>query len=126
MSIDVRWFDTERSSLYYEFVGKWTWEELYGAIAEGERMGDGTTQKLHVIVDVRRSQYVPMLTAEHLSKVALITTESPALHGMVMVGAGHFVRLMFDIFKRIHPVAAERYRFVDTVDDLKALITAIH
>jgi hypothetical protein len=125
MGINVRWLDSRESDLYYEVVGKWTWDDLYRAVGEGIRLSAPSEPFTHVIIDVRRSQYVPLLTADHLSKVATLTDVSCASSGMVLVGAGHFVRLMFDIFRRIHPVSAARFRFVDTLDDLPTVMQTI-
>lgn len=124
MAIQVRWFDDTRTSVYYEFVSKWTWDELYSAVSEGIRLYGGSDRPAVLIVDMQRSQYVPMLTADHLSKVATLSTLTCARNGLLLVGAGHFVRLMFDIFRRIHPVAAERYQFVDSLDDARRQLTA--
>jgi hypothetical protein len=122
MSIDVRWFGSNQNCLYYEIVGKWTWDDLYRAIAEGIRLSAAKEQPLYIIADMRRSQYVPMLTAEHLSKVATLSSDQNVGGGLILLGAGHFVRLMFDIFRRIHPLAAERYRFADTLEELDGLL----
>ena len=122
MGITVRWFDESNSTLWYEFVGKWTWDDLYSAISEGIRLSAGVIESVNSIIDMRRSQYVPMLSADHLSKVATLSLMSCSEAGVLMVGAGHFVQLMFDIFRRIHPLAAERYRFVETLDDARAAV----
>lgn len=120
MGISVRWFD--QTNLYYEFVGKWTWEELYTAAAEGMRMAARSRHIGCVVIDMRQSQYVPVLTAEHLARVAGFSGGEYAPSSMIFLGAGHFVRLMFNIFQRIHPQAAQRFRFAETLDDLRLML----
>ncbi|NWF70546.1 MAG: hypothetical protein HXY40_15770 [Chloroflexi bacterium] len=53
MGVQVYWEDNEQTLLRYDFVGKWTWSDLYNALALGLKMEMLVTNRVDVLIDMR-------------------------------------------------------------------------
>lgn len=123
MTITTRWYDDEKRAVYCLFEGKWTWDELFKAFAETDELAESVDYPVKVVIDVHRTQHVPVLSPTAMSKLASLTNNrTEKVAGMVFTGARGFVKAMYDVFSRIYPKAAEKYQFADTVDELEAII----
>lgn len=122
MSITVNWSDEQKSELIYHIQGKWTWDELFAAIDEATHLLDTINHRVNLIIDVSESLFMPPLSVANLRRVANAPTMSHPNTGLlILVGANQFIKIMFQVFSRLFPHAASRYRLIDTIENAKAL-----
>lgn len=123
MAINVKWADESQSAIVYELKGKWTWDELFIAIDEAVQLLDSINHSVNIIIDVSESQYTPPLSVANLRRVANAPTMShPNTQLLILVGANQFIKIMFQVFSRLFPHAASRYRMMKTLEEALSVV----
>jgi hypothetical protein len=120
MSVTVSWDNQQHTALRFDYEGEWTWEEWYAAMDEAETVINLHGDIVHFIHNVGNSMYLP--------KNAMTNFKQNAIHFHAMVGMtfivsdNHFIKVMFNTFKRFAREWAARYHFVATVDEARQMI----
>ncbi len=118
MTVNVTWFNEEKTLIHYDFEGRWTWEDLYKAIDDALALLNSVTHRVDIFLDTSNSVSVPNLNVAGLRRVASAPTATHPNTGIfVMVGLKSFIRIAFDIFARIYPRAIRQYRIAISIED---------
>ena len=126
MPITVEWFTDEKTVIHYEYKGKWTWEELYNAIAISNKMIDTVEGVVDTIIDLRQSSMVPANVFSH-GKQALANAH-PRQGKMVIVGAHRFILTLYDTFVKVYNRPGEKLPtvFIATIEEAAQYLEQIH
>jgi hypothetical protein len=123
MSIDVRWYNEDQTEVQLTIVGVWTWDELFVAIDQTEKLMGSVEHTVNIILDMRQSHHVPTMLPSALRKVANAKTMTHRNSGLlILVGARSFVKSMFNIFSTLYPRAAEKYQIAESEEQLQAVL----
>lgn len=110
MTISARWFDEEHTIILTEFIGSWTWDELWTAYRQILKMADTVDGKVDNIVDLTHSFPLPPPGAlTQLRKVA--EYQHPNTGITVYVKASLMMRGIATLFWKYFPDSAEKYPF---------------
>jgi hypothetical protein len=124
MGIRTHWYNDEKTAIRYYFTGIWTWTECFAAVDQAVEMLDSVQHPVVLIIDMRDNQHVPSLSPQALSGMAnLPTMAHPNTAFLVLVGARLVVKTTFEVFRRLFPSAAARYRVVDSIGEAEALMS---
>jgi hypothetical protein len=125
VSVEVRWFDENRTALVYDFQGEWTWSEMFVAIDEAVKLLDSVQHHVNIVVDLRGSYCVPPVAPQALARIAYAPTmQHPNTNILIVIGLSGFLQTLYEIFRRLYPHAAQRYREARTQEELLALLSA--
>lgn len=110
MPITVQWYEEEQKNIQYDVVNIWSWQDLADAIEEAIALLDSVDYKVNLIIDFTNTTYIPPVSIVHLNKVANApTVNHPNTKKLIMVGANKYIQVIFNVFKKVFPFAAERY-----------------
>ena len=118
MTIDLRWIDEEHSGFIFEYLGTWTWNELYQASQTAVAWGTGR-QNVPSIHDLSQSHTFPEDALFHGRHLSFGLPDNPI---MVIVGANPFVLAMIDLLRRLSRSIERQYFTAASVDEAIALI----
>jgi hypothetical protein len=126
MPVHFSWDNPEHTIVRYDFVDKWTWEELY----ETFHKSWGEIVKLPYVVDsisdFARTNHAPPSVMTHVRK---LSQSRPANTGtMVMVDANSFLTMMFQTFSKLFHTTLRRelnIQAVKTLEEGRALLAKI-
>lgn len=120
MPVTVEWFNDEHTMIRYEFIGRWSWEELHDAIEQVQAMIGGVSHRVDILIDLSQNQGIP---SGALTQMRGGTLRANRNWGMgVFIGTGTFIRALLNTFTRVYPKMGERYATADTLDDALRLI----
>lgn len=121
MTIITSWVDSEKTIARYDFVGRWTWEEMMVAIKEMYVMLDSVPHMVDIIIDLSQSPSEP--PRGMLAHLRTGTMEARAnWNSGIFVGVSPFVRVLINTFRRVEPGLAKRYAVANTVDEALTII----
>ena len=104
MGIEVVWDSDAKNVLRYIYDGRWTWSDLEKAREVAAQYEKSVAHRVDVIVDVQKSSLLPNGTITRARQVA---TTAPTTHPnegiTVIVGAGAFVRSIYDVMLKVYP-----------------------
>ncbi len=126
MPISVRWDNTEKTCIYYEFIGQWSWDEFDAVYADVYEMLDTVKHKVHAIVDLRNSHLLPQNTLtqmrrltfqqHHNGGITIFITENKFAHTLFNILTG-VLREAKRIFRIVH-TPTEAYQLIESLDDM--------
>lgn len=124
MGITVEWDNPQKTIIRFVYKGRWTWDDMAGAMEQANRLMDTVTYRVDHIVDVRESTLLPPSV---VSQAKRVLNEPHANLGLTLVvGASHYLKLMLDIVSRVYPAMMSRrkMKLVSTMEDAYAAIAA--
>lgn len=127
MSVIVEWFDEEHTILLTTFIGRWTWEEVWAAHQQGNKLVSDLDYPIDSILDLTRgSPYPPPGTLTQLRRISELRKPTNGI--MVIVRPSHVVRAITKVFCLFYPALAENYpfEFANTVAEAHAVLTRHH
>lgn len=126
MPISVRWDNTEKTCIYYEFIGQWSWDEFDAVYADVYEMLDTVNHKVHAIVDLRNSHLLPQNTLTQMRRltfqqhenggITIFITENKFAHTLFNILTG-VLREAKRIFRIVH-APAEAYQLIERLEDI--------
>lgn len=126
MPIQFSWDNPEHTIVRYDFVGKWTWEELYETM---HNSWDKVMQLPYVvdsISDFSQVHNVPPSAMTHLRSLSQNRPENTGM--MVFVGANSYLTVMFQTFSKLFQTTLRREMNIQaakTLDEARALLVQI-
>jgi hypothetical protein len=122
MSVQVRWDNEQKTVIFYEFDGKWTWDEFYPAFEQARTMLAEVAHIVDFICVFERvgGYFMPLNLLFHIRK---IYTNAPPNIGVTLL-VGHFSELgvIYNMIKRVYPLIAERYVIASTLDEARMVL----
>jgi hypothetical protein len=122
MSVTVRWHDDQKRIIYYEFVGKWTWDEFEPAYTETLHMMDSVDHKIDFILDMLNIDHIPSGAIQRLKRAA--EYNHPNMGLAVYVGLHPMIIPIGKIFLKLYEKAAAYYPvdFARTIKEAEEIL----
>jgi hypothetical protein len=109
MGIEVSWDNDSKTILRYVYSGRWTWGDLDKVRDQAATLEASVPHRVDVIVDVENSSLLPSGT---ISRARQVATSAPTTHPnegiTIIVGAGAFVRSIYDVMAKVYPEMLRR------------------
>lgn len=121
MAVLIQWDDPQRTILRYVFSGRYTWDDLYVAAKNAQRMLDSVHHPVDVILDIQHSTHTPREFMSEFRRLATITHPHTGLH--VLVSDNPLNALLFQTFAGMYRHLSARYTLVNTLDAAHRLIS---
>lgn len=109
MPVNIEWDNEAKTIMRMEYVGRWTWEELYAATAKSHEMFDEITHKADFIHNWLQSGGVPSNAIVHTKN--LIEKRHPNVGVVVLVWNNSLIKATWTAFSKIYPGIMKRYTF---------------
>ncbi len=127
MGIAVIWDDENSTTIRYEVVGKWTWDDMLNAIAASNAMLEHVERNINFIYDFRASAGVPDGALGQLRR--FVGNEHPKTGRQVVVGAPKSAMMMLaqgliSMVKRIYRTDWG-LQFADSLEQARALLAQV-
>jgi len=125
MGIDVIWDNEAKTIIRYVYDGRWTWEDFDKARALAVQLEDTVPHQVDAIVDVQKSSVLPTGTITRAREVGGTAPVLNPKEGIsVIVGAGAFVRSIYDVLRKVYPELIRRRGlfFAKSLDEARAII----
>ncbi len=125
MGIEVVWDSDAKTVIRYIYNGRWTWQDLDKAREEAGKLEASVTYRVDVIVDVQNSSLLPNGTISRARQVAVTAPTTHPNEGItVIVGAGAFVRSIYDVMLKVYPEMIRRRGifFAKTLPEAREMI----
>ena len=121
MSVTVRWYNDDKKIIYYEFTGKWTWEEFEPAYDETIRMMDSVDHKIDFILWLN-TDYIAPGAIQRIKRAA--DYKHPNMGLAVYVGLHPMIVPLGKIFLKLYPKSAQYYPvdFARTIAEAEAIL----
>lgn len=117
MPVNARWLDDKRQIVIYEFVGRWTMEELRAAFAAEREMIAGFARPIAYINDYSHSTRIPLdIVLGAREFIPMMDTTIPTY----VVHADTIVRFMAEAVLRLLPSLS--IRFARNLDEARQQI----
>ncbi len=120
MGIKVTWDNAERTIIYFDFEGRWDWDELYTASEQATRMLDSVDHVVDFIMDIREAQQIPKDFMSHAEHIA--SGSHPRRGIMVVVGANGLLRTLGSGLRRLFPDATRNLAFAADLEEAYEII----
>ena len=118
VTVNLSWLDEEHTIFLFEYIGSWTWDELYQAMDQAFAMGT-VGIGIASIHDLSRGNTVPANPFQHARHLSVTLPDNPI---MVIVGANVVVLAILDLLRRILHTMNGRYFTAASKDEAVALI----
>ena len=122
MSVTVKWYDSTHRILQYNFIGDWTWDEYYSALAEGRTMEKTAGHEVCTLNDMRQTTHIPDDFIEHARQVSLTRPISTVIS--VYINPDYHFAGIYEVLCRLYPDTRLLYPLVNTEEEAVALIMA--
>ncbi len=109
MPITFCWDDAEQSIIRFDYVSHWTWEELYTAVTDVNKLMDSVDHPVTHMIDLTQNGGVPPNLINHVQQLAALM--HPNVEMTVIVGADRFVHMLGDLCFRLAGSRVDRSRF---------------
>ncbi|MEO8397095.1 MAG: hypothetical protein ABI700_29140, partial [Chloroflexota bacterium] len=100
-----------------ELIGRWTWDEAYDGSKVGFTMLESVDHSVNVIIDLRRSTGLPLLSLTHARN--MIPRRHPRTGITVFIGANTLFLSLWKIFSNAYGQFASKqeFTFARTIDE---------
>lgn len=122
MPVTMRWLDDERRIYLAEYIGAWTWHELFQQTHCAEREFDTLDYVVHVIHDfTRTTQYPPNILSQ---SVSLARNMHPNTGIGVLVGTGNFFHTLLNIMSNVYEATFHEnlFKVAHNIDEARDLL----
>jgi hypothetical protein len=122
MSIEVTWFNEEKTAIHWVFEGDWVWADVENAAARAEAMFAGVNHTVHSVIEFRGGRLLP---ADFLSNVLGMFSRpamsSPNAGLQILVDPPRSVSAIAGVVRKVSPQAREKLCVVASLDEARAL-----
>jgi hypothetical protein len=127
MSIAVEWENDAKTILRFTYEGRWSWEDFYAKIGEGNEMIATVSHPVVSLVDMRKSSHIPPDAIEHIRRIIDISAQEQNTNVSVFVGAVLLQEMLIKTVNKSYPdvAANSMFRFTKTIEEGRALAEEI-
>lgn len=125
MAVDIVWDNDEQTILRYDVEGHWTWDQFMIAYKKGLDMLTHITHRVDFMVnplDSKSRGYVPSNMIFHV--VTLHRNAPPNVGLTAVIGGSGFFKTLNELNRRLYPRIAERFVFIESLDEARAVLKA--
>lgn len=119
MPITVRWADVEQSIIVYDYLGSWTWDDLYNAIRTVEEWTNDKQRVVPIIHNLTNGRMIPKDALFHSQR---LVGQLPEGAVAVVVGAGTFARIIIETLRHLNRGFDEQYKTANTLEEAVELL----
>src|SRR5262245_51796 len=109
MPVNIYWDNEEKTIVRMEYVGRWTWEELFTATTQSHTMLDEVAHKVDFIHVWLQSDGMPPSVLVHAKN--LIEKRHPNVGVVVLVWSNTLIKAMWTAFSKVYANLTKRYTF---------------
>ncbi|MBZ0281837.1 MAG: hypothetical protein K8L97_13945 [Anaerolineae bacterium] len=121
MSVQADWFDPEQKNIIrYEFVGSWTWDDLYAAMNQVNTLMASVDHTVYIIIDFRQGRGVPGGALTHMRSSTMRAADNWG--GGVFLGINTFLQALVSTFIKVYPRLGDRYHTAKTLEEALTII----
>jgi hypothetical protein len=122
MPISVTWGDSEKTLLLQVLQGHWEWPDFDAVMSKSNEMITSVDHTVDILGDIRESlPQVRGLGGGHMRRALDLMPDN--LGVLIVVGRGHFMKILFALVVTMHEKARGRTFFVDSMEEGVALLT---
>ncbi len=120
MPVHVSWDDDAKTTVRWDYEGKWTWDEVAAALEQSNTMIRTTDHSVSIIHNLTASAGIP---SGALTQAHRFTASQPENWDLtVVVGSGGFIDALVNVFGKVYRKLGEHYRAARTLDDARSII----
>lgn len=119
MPVELRWLDDEKHILIFDFIGRWTTQEMIAAAEEERRLCAEVGTPLAYINDFTQSTRIPLDIVLHIGE---IFNDMQPFIPTYMLNCDTTVRFLVETAQRLIPGIP--FYFVDSVEEVKQRVQA--
>ncbi len=120
MPVRVYWEDESHTLVHYDFVGNWTWDELYPAYYQAIEMEKSVTYRVDVILDMRQSRRIPANVLMHVKNIS--DKQPPNIGLSVLVSNSAFLASMYKIGVQFYAKIGHYFFLTTSLDEAYQMI----
>src|SRR5215207_11715106 len=115
MGIAVVWDNDEKTIIRYTYTARWTWDELYTALAEQAALQASVAHEVATLIDARNTNIVPEGFVAQLKRV--VERMPPRSGVRIIVSGNPFIKSLFLLASKLFPHMIGDMRFVATLEE---------
>ncbi len=121
MPVNVLWDDENTKTIIRcDYVGKWTWDDVFVAMEEVNRLIANAPHPVSIIHNLIDSVGIPGRAITQARKFTEMLPQNWDLS--VVVGSGLFAELLVNVFGKLYRKLGQHYRTAPNLDKARALI----
>jgi hypothetical protein len=120
--IEVSWYNDEQTVLYFDFHGKWGWDDLREAQEISDDILTTVQHPVNMIMHVKNRVWLP---ANFLGNVPWLMRRvelHPKVNHLIVVGVGSLIVEAFYLVCQAYRLPHQRYHFVSGLSDADHLL----
>jgi hypothetical protein len=102
MPIQVQWEDPAHTLVRLQFERGWTWNDLYAAVDQADRLITSVPHTVHLLIDIRKAGGIP---GDFISRAGDLFAQGSARANegrKVVIGAGPLIRAAYGTFLKVY------------------------
>ena len=127
MGIEVQWANPQQSIIQLTLERGWTWDDLYEAIRQADRLITSVPHTVNMIIDIHKAGGLP----RDFMKVAgdvFASGDARANEGQkIVVGANRLIQMAYGAFQKVygHQLKDRPFKFASSLHDAYALLGSV-
>ena len=124
MPFDYRWDDEQKTVIYVEGIGNWTWDEFHLTTEEVMKMMKGVSHRVDVIIMRSKTGRTPKGSGiPHYQRVSRIFPDNFGM--LVMVGDNIMRNLLVNAMIRVFGSGDVQMHLANNLDEAYTIIKAV-
>lgn len=120
MPVHIAWDNEDKTTIRYDYEGKWSWDELYNISNKALEMFKSVSHTVNVIHNLTNSTNLPSGALSHAQR---FTSQNPENWGVsVVVGTSGFINGLLQVFRKVYRQFGERYFTAATLEQARQLL----
>jgi hypothetical protein len=125
MAIALDWDDESRTTFLQQFVGSWTWQELYDVWEQTDQIMADVPYEVDFILDFTEGSILPEYFFSNLRVMGNLNAAT-RVGVRVVVGSSSMLERFWEVFQRAYPKAASTFniQMAGSLEEARAQIAA--
>lgn len=122
MPVEMQWYNPEKTIYHAQYIGNWTWDELYRALENANRDFDTVKHKVDVLQDWSRcGKFPPNIVSNSRN---LIDKMHPNAGISMMVGGSMLLKSLWQVFSQLNTFTTGKrtFLFANTLEEAVHII----
>lgn len=115
MPIRVGWGNQDRTYIYVQFVGQWTWEDYYQGYETWLQLVNGVTHTVSTLANFSDSRGIPQGALTHFHKTFTVLGNKGG--EFIVVGADTMIITFGQMLKKMNPQLRGVLRSMETIEE---------
>lgn len=121
MGIQLSWYNSQKTVLYHQFSGRWTWDDLFRAKLEGQKWIDESGNTVHLVFDMNNVRLLPSGSMTHVRD--LLTHPAPNVGKTFIASNSPFVSMMLTVVKRANNAVTNALVVIPSGESIPAFLS---